>query len=209
MSFKPSQFYDFTVPANGAYLLTVAGDYWKIMASSGQIAIKADWGELRGLIAGQGLEDSPFQRLYITDMSGATNAVRIFIGDQKFIDGLQGSVQVQGGTVTVSSGNIVVSGSVATTSAVQPVAVMDNLQKTVTNASAQLLAAKVGRQYMLVQNRDAAASLYLAFGKAATVAAGVRVVPGGAFELVGTMTEQAIFAIGDVASNANVVTVEG
>ncbi len=196
MTFKPSNFYDFTVPANGAFLLTVAGDYWKIMSASGPLAIKADWGELRGLIAGQGLEDSPFQRLYITDQSGAPNVVRIFIGDRKFIDGLQGTVQVQGGSIVV-------------TSQVQPKAVIDNVQRTVTNASAQLLAARAGRQYLLIQNRDAAASVYLGFGKAATVADGLRVVPGGSFELVGITTEQAVFAIGDVASNPNVVTVEG
>ena len=101
------------------------------------------------------------------------------------------------------------SGAVAVSAAVQPLAVLDNQNKTVTNASAQLLAAKPGRRYLLIQNRDAAGSIFVSFGKAATTANGVRVVPGGAFELTGTQTEQAIIAIGDVANNANIVTVEG
>ncbi|GKS96775.1 hypothetical protein [Acidovorax sp. SUPP2825] len=203
MTVKPSKIYDFVVPANGPYLLMVAGDYFKILASTGALNVKADWGELSGLIAGQGLEGSPFQRLYFTDVSGGSNTVKLFIGDEKFIDGMSGTVNVGTGSVSVSSGNI------AVTSTVQPLAALDNQQKTVTNASTQLLAAKAGRKYLLVQNRDAAAAVYLAFGVAATVAAGVRIVPGGSFELVGTCTAQAIFAIGDVASQSNVVTVEG
>ncbi|GKT19560.1 hypothetical protein AVHY2522_22930 [Acidovorax sp. SUPP2522] len=196
MTVKPSKIYDFVVPANGPFLLTVAGDYFKILASTGALNVKADWGELSGLIAGQGLEDSPFQRLYFTDVSGGSNTVKLFIGDEKFIDGMSGTFNI--GT-----------GSVQVTATVQPLAVLSNLQKTVTSASTQLLAAKAGRKYLLVQNRDGAATVYLSFGAAATVAAGVRIVPGGAFELVGTCTDQAIFAIGDVASQSNVVTVEG
>lgn len=189
MSFKPSKFYNFTIPASGSYTLTVAGDYFKIMAASGPVSIKSDWGELGGLIAGQGLEDSPFQRLFVINDTASPNTVRLFIGDEKFIDGM--------------------SGAVAVSAAVQPLAVLDNQNKTVTNASTQLLAEKPGREYLLIQNKDAAGNIFVSFGKAATTANGVRVVPGGAFELTGTQTEQAIFAIGDLANNANIVTVEG
>ena len=78
-----------------------------------------------------------------------------------------------------------------------------------TNASAQLLAANAARQYLLIQNKDGAGNLYIAFGKAATVANGVRIIPGGAYELVGVCSTQEIRAIGDIASNPNVTTVEG
>ena len=196
MSFKPSKFYDFTVPANGSYVLTVAGDYFKVMSSTGPISIKADWGELRGLIAGQGLEDSPFARLFIANDTGVDNVVRLFIGDEKFIDGLSGSVNVLGGSMTVVS-------------TVPPVSALDNQAKTVTNASAQLLAAKTGRKYLLVQNKDDTGTIYLSFGKAATVANGVKVGPGGFFEMDASLTDQAIFAIGSIANNTNITTVEG
>lgn len=190
---KPSGFYDFTIPAWGAYTLTVAGDYFKILAATGQVSVKAKWGELRKLIAGQGLEASPFDRLELRDETGANNVIRIFVGDEKFIDGMTGTVNIG----TMPAAKQANSG------------VFTNLQQTVTNTGGVLLAANVNRQYLLVQNKDAAGNLYLSFGVAATAANGVKVVPGGAFELVGTQTTQAIYALGDVASNTNIVTVEG
>jgi len=188
---KPSKIYTFAVGANSVYQLDVIGDYFKILSADGALDIKAEWGELKGLIAGQGLEETPFSRLTITDASGAANNVRLYIGDEKFIDGLAGSVSVSQAVVPRSSA-------------------FSNLNKTVTNASGQLLAANLARQYLLIQNKDTAGNLYVGFGAgAATVANGVRIIPGGALELVGVCTTQAIQCIGDIASNANVVTVEG
>jgi hypothetical protein len=188
---KPTSFYDFTIPANGTYRLLVAGDYFKIMNATGAVNVQADFGNLRGLIAGQGLEDSPFKFLVFDDASGASNAVRVVIGDEKFVDGL-------GGTVNVSQAVVARSNSFA------------NVAKTVTNASAQLLAANPARQYLLIQNRDTAGSLYVNFGAgAATVANGVLISPGGSYETGSVCTTQAVQCIGSIASNANVLTVEG
>lgn len=187
---KPSAFYEFTVPAWGAYTLTVSGDYFKILAATGAVSVKGKWGELKKLIAGQGLEASPFDRLELRDETGAPNTIRLFIGDEKFIDGMAGSVTVSKSAAPQSSA-------------------FDNSAKAVTNASAQLIAENINRQYLLVQNNDASAVVYLAFGKAATVADGVRVVPGGFYELSGTVPTQAVHAIGSAANNPNVVVVEG
>ncbi|CAN7409245.1 hypothetical protein [Acidovorax sp. LjRoot194] len=189
---KPTQFYDITVPANGAYRLLVAGDYFKLMTATGAVNVQADWGELRGLIGGQGLEESNFSYLNFTDVSGASNPIRVFIGDKKFIDGL-------GGTINVGTNNVPLSAAFA------------NLQKTVTSTSAQLLAANANRKYLLIQNKDTAGNLYIGFGAGAVTAAnGIRVIPGGSYELPGGIcTTQEIRAIGDIASNANVTTVEG
>lgn len=188
---KPTGTYDFTIPANGTYRLLVEGDYFKIRTANGQVDVQADFGNLKRLIAGQGLEDSPFKYLVFTDVSGAPNAVSVIIGDEKFVDGLGGTVNV--GTNTVPQTNA-----------------FTNQQKTVTNASAQLLAANAAREYLLIQNKDTAGNLYIGFGGGAVTAAnGVRIIPGGAFELIGVCTTQAIQAIGDIANNANVVTVEG
>lgn len=188
---KPTGFYDFTIPANGVYRLLVAGDYFKLMTAAGAVNVQAEWGELRGLLAGQGLEATPFGYLVFTDVSGASNPVRVFVGDEKFIDGL-------GGTVNVG------------TNAVPKSAAFSNTAKTVTNASAQLLAANAARQYLLIQNQDPSGILWIGFGAGAvTTANGVRIIPGGAYELVGVCSTQAIQAIGDIASNNKVVTVEG
>ena len=187
---KPSQFYDFTIPANGAYTLTVGGDYFKIMRALGPVSIRSSFGELKKLVAGQGLEDSPFDRLELRDESGAANAVSIFIGDRKFIDGLGGIVDIGQARVPVSPGFV-------------------NTAATVTNASAVLVPPNPARQYLLVQNKALTGDVYISFGGAATAANGVRVVAGGFYELSAIVPLGAIHAIGSVASNPNVLVVEG
>lgn len=83
-------------------------------------------------------------------------------------------------------------------------------QKTVTNASAQLLAANLFRRYLLIQNKDSVGSVYLKFGAtAATTANGVRIPAGGSYEITTFAPTDAIQAIGDIASNANIITIEG
>lgn len=85
-----------------------------------------------------------------------------------------------------------------------------NTAKTVTNASAQLLAANSNRQYLLIQNRDPSGSLYVNFGAgAATTANGVQIGPGGSYELDLVVPTTAVQCIGSTASNPNVLVVEG
>jgi hypothetical protein len=80
---------------------------------------------------------------------------------------------------------------------------------TVTNASGQLLAAKAGRRYVLIQNNDSGGDIYVTLdGSAATLAKGIKIAAGGSYECQGFAPTGAIFAIGSIASNANVVTVE-
>lgn len=80
----------------------------------------------------------------------------------------------------------------------------------VTNASGQLLAANVVRRYLLVQNNDAGGDVWVRVdGAAAVVGQGVKIAPGGSWEIAGYVPTGAVMAIGSVASNANVVTVEG
>lgn len=83
------------------------------------------------------------------------------------------------------------------------------VQATVTNASAQVLAANTARRYLLIQNKDPVGRLWLQFGAAANQAAGVLIVPGGNFEMVGKVSGQQIQLIGDLASNSKVTVVEG
>ncbi len=83
-----------------------------------------------------------------------------------------------------------------------------NTQKTVTNASASLVAANAARQYLLIQNKDSSGNIYISFGAAATVANGVKIAAGGSYEFNCNILTAEIFAIGDISSNANVVVVE-
>ena len=83
-------------------------------------------------------------------------------------------------------------------------------QATVTNASAALLAANTARRYLLIQNNDLSGDIFVTLdGTAATTAKGVKIAPGGFYELHGYQPTGQIFAIGSIASNANVVVVGG
>lgn len=83
-------------------------------------------------------------------------------------------------------------------------------QNTVTNASAQLAAASVFRRYLLIQNKSATGNLFIVFGAGpATTANGVRIAPGGSYELTGFAPTNAVQAIGDIASNPDVIVIEG
>jgi hypothetical protein len=80
----------------------------------------------------------------------------------------------------------------------------------VTNASAQLVAANTQRRYLLIQNKSQTGTIYVNLaGAAATVANGVLIGPGESLELEGYTPTNAVFAIGDIANNPDVVVVEG
>ena len=186
----PTKIYTVTIPANGSLNLLVQGQYFKLMGVTGAVNVTADFGKLEGLVFGQGLENTPFSYLLLTDVSGANNTVKILIGDENFIDGVTGNMAILANKQPQSAS-------------------FSNVNNNVTNASAQLLAANTARQYLLIQNKDSAGTIYVTFGAAATVANGVYIAPGGAYELTGAISTQPIFAIGSIANNPNIVTVEG
>lgn len=182
--------------------MNVSGSYFTTLECSQSVNVRfykggklLDLGEIKGLLAGLEVSmpgeggGAAFDRVQIDVQAGDTVKIGIGNGQARY-NRAQASVTVVTNTQPQS-------------------ALFDNQNKTVTNASAVMLAANPLRQYLLVQNKDAGGNLFLSFGKAATAANGVRVIPGGAFELIGTQCTQAIHAIGDIASNANIVTVEG
>lgn len=131
----------------------------------------------------------PFTQILIENTAQSGKILRIHYGvDLDFVPGVNATISL-GGAVRSS---------------------FTNTQKTVTNVTGQLIAGNTARNYLLVQNKDATANLYLNFGAgAATVANGVKIPPGGNFELNSNLSTDAIQAIGDTASNANIVVVEG
>lgn len=82
---------------------------------------------------------------------------------------------------------------------------------TVTNVSGQLLAAKANRRYLLIQNNNASGgAIYVNLaGAAAAIAGGISIEAGTAYECANFCPTAAIFAIGSIASNANITVVEG
>lgn len=85
-----------------------------------------------------------------------------------------------------------------------------NTAKTITTTEGQVLAANASRRYLLIQNKDNTGNIYIKFGAgAATVANGLKLEPGEAYEASQYVPANEVRAIGDIASNANVLVVEG
>jgi hypothetical protein len=186
----PTQIYTFQIAASETYNLMVAGEYFKILDATGKLKVRAEFGELDGIGKGQGLEKTPFSKLSLTNKTASANDVILLIGDENFIDGLSGSMEIFK-TVPPRANAFI------------------NTAKTVTNASAVMVAVKLDRSYLLIQNKDSAGDIYVTFGAAATLANGIKIGPGGSYELNATVTTQDVYAIGSMASNANILVVEG
>lgn len=185
-----AQFYTDTIAAGATIQRLFVGAYFNIISATGIIDARTDRVNLKGLTAGQGFEKQPFQRIEITNATGATNTIRYVIADEGFIAGLTGSVSIAS-TEPVLSSNFA------------------NTNPTVTNASAVLVAANQDRKYLTIQNNDTVGNVFVQFGAAATLATGLKIGPGGAFEMSDVQSTQNIYAIGSIASNANVIVVQG
>lgn len=83
-------------------------------------------------------------------------------------------------------------------------------QKTVTPVSTTLLNANTGRRYLLIQNKDAAGDIFVRLdGVPATEANGLKIESGGSLELVSFVATGEITAVGSIASNPNVIAIQG
>lgn len=187
------------IAPGAAYELAAVGDYVRVRQSAVDLLIEnPDANEIIEVSQGDDFQFTRFQRLRISHTNGAEQTVKLIIASGK----KAGSSQVSGsisGTVAISS--------VAGQSPVR--ATGSNAGATVTNASAQLVAVNASRNYLLIQNKDATGNIWINFGAAATQANGVKIQPGGSFELNCNVLTAVVNAIGDIASNANVVVVTG
>lgn len=182
--------YDFAMLANRSQQIAVTGAIVRVRSCTGKINIRIDGGPGANFSAGQGFKmpaGKTFRDLTVTDASGAPNQGVIFIGDASYDDTtFSGAVQVTN-----------TSGAFAQT------------KPAVTNASANLVAANANRRYLLIQNLDTVANVFVRLdGVAATLATGVQIPPGGSLELATFVTNTAVTAIADQPT-ADVRVVEG
>lgn len=183
--------YTLIIPAGAEDGLDVVGDYVRVKSAAVPVVVRCiDTGERVELEAGDSATLSKFSKLRVSHDSGTAQAVTIYVGN-----GTSANSSKVGGSVT----------SKPTTGAA-----VSHAQGTVTNASGQIRPANSERVYLLIQNRDAAGAIYVNLnGVAATAANGIKIPPGGYYETnaawcpVGVIT-----AIGDIASNANVLILE-
>lgn len=183
--------YIFDVPALGSFRLLASGRFFRIISALGGLNVNTANATLKGLGVGDGQEKTPFDFILFTDTSGSVNTVKVVVADEAFLNSPQTNTAITQNKTTISAS-------------------FANTQKMVTNASAQLLAANSARQYLLIQNNDSAGIIYVTFGGAAATALnGIRIMPGGFWEWDSTVSNQAVQAIGSIATQSNVVTVEG
>lgn len=199
------------VPAGGVVDLPTFGNYVRVKSSAVEVKIESPGAsEEVDLSQGDAAILTGFRSLRVSHSDAAAQTVVLQVGtDTRVLSSQVGGTTAISGEVEIKndSGNPVpVSGTVSATA---DAGAYTQSQKTVTNASAQLLAAKAGRKFLLVQNKDAAGSIFVNMtGVAATTANGVKIAPGGSLLIDRHCPSAEIRAIGDIASNANIVAVE-
>jgi hypothetical protein len=173
----------------------VKGDYIRLKTASVPVTFEGrDSGFKVTLEQGDSVRLKEFQAVIVSHGDAAEQTVTFYVGNGESLDSSQvgGSVQVSNFPASAPS-------------QVSPA----NSNPTVTSASAQLLAANAARKFLLIQNKDSVGRIYLNFGAgAATVANGLVLEPGEEFA-PGIIPVNAIQAIGDKASNANITVLEG
>lgn len=184
------------IPVGADYELSAVGDYVRLKAASVAVTVRApDNNETVELEQGDDAVLSAFSRLRLSHADAAEQIVTVYVGK-----GTRAGSSKVGGAVAVSNfpASVAVNGP------------MVNAAKAVTNASAQVLAANAARRFLMVQNKDAAGSVWVTLdGSAATTGNGIKIAPGSSLILDVYTPVAAIMAIGDIASNANIVVVEG
>jgi hypothetical protein len=171
------------------------GDFFRLMAATATITVEyyKDGKELaEGTLVSVGyaekFNEGSFDKIAITSTAAQTLTFATRLGNEVLYD-------------TPPNGQVTVTNTAGA---------FTQAQKTVTNASATMLTANTARRYLLIQNNDATGDIYVTTnGVAATTTNGIKIRAGGSYEIQGFAPTGAINAIGSIASNANIVAVEG
>lgn len=147
----------------------------------------------------------PFDKVRVSTVAGGLVEFVTRLGAQVAYD--KPPTGTISGTVDLGAATLA---ALETVNVVDVPAAFTQAQKTVTNASTQMLAANAARAYLLIQNNDAAGIVYVTLnGTAATVLNGIKLAPGASLEIQGHCPSGAINAIGSIATQSNVIAVEG
>ena len=179
--------------------VAAVGAYLRIKSASVPLLIEIEGGKSRFEIAKGGSANlMPFQRFSVSHSSGTDQAVVIAVGE----DGEEQTEGVMTGEVAIPGG-VIINNPVVYTN-------VTHTQRTVTNTSSAIAPNRPTRSFLIIQNRSFVGSIYVKFVTSATVADGIRIAPGEKLEfLAGVVPNGLIYAIGDLASNSDVLVVEG
>jgi hypothetical protein len=192
------------IPVGQAVEVGAVGDYVRIKSAVVAVKVEApDNNEFAEVEQGDALNLKKFERLRISHSALTEQDVTVLIGNGTSAD----SAKV-GGSFAIA-GAVAISGGVIVAQPTVTAAAQSSLS--VTNASAQLLPARAGRKYLFIQNKSATGKIWINLtGIAASAANGVEIGPGGYYESNSAWCAPgAITAIGDLAINNDIVTVEG
>jgi len=181
--------YDFTMDAGASAQVFAVGTYFRIQTCTGALSVVGEFGEVSPILAGQGLKNSPFTRLQLKNLTAFPNSGSIIVASDEFVD----QQMVLSGVVSTNQNNF---------------SNVSQNDVTVTTSSNQVLAARAARRYLLIQNKNASGNVSLSLSGSAVLGGGISLPPGGMYEPL-VCGNGAINAIGDLASNPNLLVLEG
>lgn len=185
---------DVTLTAGQTVEFYEPGDFLRLLKADSPVKIEfyrngAEISEADGVTTGyaEKLRTGDFDRIRITSATAQTISFVTRMGTDVFFDA------PPTGSVTVQNVN----------------GAFTQAPATVTSASAQLLAAKATRRYLLIQNNDSSGDVFVRLdGAAATLTNGIKIPAGASYEISNFVPTGAIMAIGNIASNSNLIVVE-
>lgn len=199
----------FTIGANEVKTFMYGGVHFEILTASSDITVAlldktGNEAERLELVREGIYTDTAYGGFTVTN--GPTpQTVRLLIGSSS------GGNRAAPLTGTVNIGNVP-SVTVANVTSVMPSQTATGTQaaKVVTNGSGLLLAALAGRTYLFVQNKSDTGTIWLnILGAGANTASGIKLEPGEFYEMAGPrVTSAAVYAVGDIANNPDVMAVE-
>lgn len=183
-----------TMEAGSTWVINFHAETFRLLETSGAVTVRfyqngAEVGAADDMEAGFSADGQHFDKITVYSSTAQSVKFSLSDGGMKY-DRMAGTVSVS--NLGAASGAFV------------------NEAKTVTNVSGQMIAANAARRFLMVQNNDAAGNIYVRLdGGAATVGTGVKIAPGASLILDIYAPTGAVMAIGDIANNANIVTVGG
>lgn len=194
-----------TLQANQAQEYTERADFFRLLESTGPVEVRfySNGAEVaRAEDVGEGYAEKfdagEFDKIRISATVNTT---------VHFVTRLGNVVQYD----KPPTGDVTVAGTVQIGNLPTVRGAFTQTQVTVTNAATQLRPANANRRYLLIQNKDTVGQILVRVDGVNTgvVTNGVMIEPGGSWELQGYVPTAAVFAFGSIASNANIIVVEG
>lgn len=184
-----------TLAGGGGWEIHEAAGFFRLLSTTG--VVKVSFFRNGSLVSevenvsGGFWRRGPIDRVIILDQSAASNTVEVMQDVQEVgYDRSAGSVSVTG-QVLVANDDFA----------------FGQTQSTVTTTAANLLAANASRRYLMIQNKSATGNIFVNFAGTATVANGFLIPAGGVWEWNGSQSNQAVSAIGNIASNPDVIVI--